>query len=133
MPLRKTHGSVSSNDSGHSEALSFCEQPNVYHLTTTMLHNAQNPAVPPRRHSAVQQSSGSTNIYSTQMISPNSSSTKAANGDISSMPPPPIPRSRPIPYPVAVPVIPGSNPNVSGYNMHTTQQQQQYQQMRHAG
>lgn len=135
MPLRKTHGSVSSNDSGHSDALSFCEQPNVYHLTATMHHNVQNPAVPlpPRRHSAVQQgSSGSNNIYSTQLISPNSSSTKQANGDISSMPPPPIPRSRPVPYPVAVPVIPGSNPNVSGYNIHSSQQQQ-YQQMRHAG
>jgi hypothetical protein len=135
MPLRKTHGSVSSNDSGHSDAMSFCEPPNVYHLTSSILHNVPNAAVPlpPRRHSAVQQ--GSTSNYSQQMIPPTSSSTKQANGDISSMPPPPIPRSRPVPYPVAVPVIPsGSNVNVPGYNMFPTQQQQQqFQQMRHAG
>lgn len=138
MPLRKTHGSVSSNDSGHSDAMSFCEPPNVYHLTSSILHNVPNAAVPlpPRRHSAVQQgSSNPSNLYP-QMIPPNSSSsTKQANGDIASMPPPPVPRSRPVPYPVAVPVIPsGANSNVPGYNMFPTQQQQQqFQQMRHAG
>lgn len=134
MPMRKNHGSISSTDSGHSEAMSYCEG-NVYHLTSSILHNA--PAVaaplPPRRHSAVQQGSNSSNLYH-QLIQPNSSSTNQANGDISAMPPPPNPRTRPVPFPIAVPILPGANvgANVAGYNIYASQQQQ-FNQLRHAG
>lgn len=129
---RKNHGSISSTDSGHSEAMSYCEG-NVYHLTSSILHNAPNAApLPPRRHSAVQQGSNSTNIYHPQVIQPNIVNSSAhANGDISSMPPPPNPRTRTVPFPIAVPVLPGAN--VTGYNLYATQQQPQFNQLRHAG
>lgn len=132
MPIRKNHGSISSTDSGHSEAMSYCEG-NVYHLTSSILHNAPTGAapLPPRRHSAVQQGTGNTsNLYHQQLIPPNS---KQANGDIAAMPPPPNPRTRP--FPIAVPVLPGANvvgANVGGYNMFASQQQQ-LNQLRHAG
>lgn len=143
LPLRKNHGSVSSNDSGHSEALSYCEG---YHLTSSILHNAPimppqqtPPAIQPRRHSSIQGggSQPNTNLYQQQMIQPNNinnNSTKQLNGDLnhhqlasSSMAPPrTIPRSMPFP------VLPSSGTNVAGYNIvHCTQQQ--YNQMRHAG
>jgi hypothetical protein len=129
MPMRKNHGSISSNDSGHSEAMSYCEG-NVYHLTSSILHNAPTTAapLPPRRHSAVQQGTG--NPYQ-QMIPP-----KQPNGDIAAMPPPPNPRTRPVPFPLAVPVLPGANvagAGVAGYGMYSSQQQQQLSQLRHAG
>lgn len=89
--------------------------------------------LPPRRHSAVQQGSNNTNLYQFQPNSVNSSSTKQANGDLSSsMPPPPNPRTRPIPpFPIGVPVLPAS----AGQYVFATsqQQQQQYQQLRHTG
>lgn len=124
--VRKNHGSISSNDSGHSEAMSYCEG-NVYHLTSSILHNAPPSAapLPPRRHSAVQQGTG--NPYNQQMNPP-----KQANGDIAAMPPPPNPRTRPVPFPLAVPVLPVAGvANVAGYNMYSTQQQ--LSQLRHAG
>lgn len=142
MPIRKTHGSISSTDSGHSDAMSYCEtsQNVVYHLQSTMA-----APLPPRRHSAVQQGSNNntsnninnnTNLY--QLIQPNSvntsSSTKQANGDLS-MPPPPNPRSRPPPFPIGIPVLPNPNmnvgTNVAGYNIYASQPQ--FQQMRHTG
>lgn len=119
MPIRKNHGSISSTDSGHSEAMSYCEG-NLYQLTSSILHNAPTIAapLPPRRHSAVQQGSNSSNLYNQQMIQTNTnSSTKQANGDLSAMPPPPNPRTRVVPFPSA-------NVGSVGYN---------YQQMRHAG
>jgi hypothetical protein len=135
MPIRKNHGSISSTDSGHSEAMSYCEG-NVYHLTSSILHNAPTIAapLPPRRHSAVQQGTG----YHQQLIPSNGASTKQANGDVVAMPPPPNPRTRPVPFPLAVPALPGANvagANVAGYNMYASQQQQQQQlnQLRHAG
>lgn len=130
MPVRKNHGSISSTDSGHSEAMSYCEG-NVYHLTSSILHNAPSAAapLPPRRHSAVQQGTG--NVYHQQLIPAN---VKQANGDIAAMPPPPNPRTRP--FPIAVPVLQGpsvAGANVAGYNMFASQQQQQLNQLRHAG
>lgn len=92
--------------------------------------------LPPRRHSAVQQgtNNNTTNLY--QMIQPNnvnSSSTKQANGDISSMPPPPNPRNRPVPpFPIGVPVLPSNAANIAGQYVYATTQQQ-YQQLRHTG
>lgn len=131
---RKNHGSISSTDSGHSEAMSYCEG-NVYHLTSSILHNAPNAAapLPPRRHSAVQQGSNTSSLYHQQLIQPNNvnnANTKHANGDISSMPPPPNPRTRPVPFPIAVPVLSGAN--VAGYNLYASQQPQ-FNQLRHAG
>lgn len=118
--MRKNHGSISSTDSGHSEAMSYCEG-NLYHLTSSILHNAPSAVpLPPRRHSAVQQGS---NLYHQQLIPPNlvnSSSTKQPNGDISAMPPPPNPRR-------AFPVLTGS-----GY-IYASQQQAQLNQLRHSG
>lgn len=133
MPMRKNHGSISSTDSGHSEAMGYCDG-NVYQLTSSILHNAPTTAVPlpPRRHSAVQQGSSST-LYHQQLMQPsnvNSSSTKQANGDMLSMPPPPNPRTRGVPFPAAVSILPGAN--APGYNLYTSQQQQ-YNQLRHAG
>lgn len=140
--IRKNQGSISSNDSGHSEVGGYCDG-NVYHLTSSIIHNAPTPQniaapLPPRRHSAVQQgSANATNLY--QMIQPNnvvnSSSTKQANGDISSMPPPPNPRNRPVPpFPIGVPVLPtnAAITNVAGQYVYATTQQQ-YQQLRHTG
>lgn len=140
--IRKNQGSISSTDSGHSEAGGYCEG-NVYHITSSIIHNApassQNMAapLPPRRHSAVQQGSNNSNLY--QLIQPNSvnssSSTKQANGDISSMPPPPNPRTRPVPpFPIGVPVLPtnAAVANVAGQYVYATSQQQ-YQQLRHTG
>ncbi len=133
--IRKTQGSISSTDSGHSE-VGYCEG-NVYHITSSIIHNVPSqqtmPApLPPRRHSAVQQGSANTPTNLFQMIPPNSvnCSTKS-NGD---MPPPPNPRTRPVPFPIGVPVIPGvANANVAGqYNLYATSQQQ-YQQLRHTG
>lgn len=126
MPVRKNHGSISSTDSGHSEAMSYCEG-NLYQLTSSILHNAPTIAapLPPRRHSAVQQGSNSSNLYHQQMMQTNS--TKQANGDISSMPPPPNPRTRPFPTSMA-------NVNSVGYNHYASQQQQQQlSQLRHVG
>ena len=116
--MRKNHGSISSTDSGNSEAMSYCEG-NVYHLTSSILHNAPNVAapLPPRRHSAVQHGS---NLNSYQL--------KQANGDISAMPPPPNPRTRNVPFPISVPLVPGSN----AYNIYA-QQHPQMTQLRHAG
>jgi hypothetical protein len=128
LPMRKTHGSISSTDSGHSDAMSYCDPPNVYHLQSNMA-----APLPPRRHSAVQQGSNSTNLYQFQPNNVNSTSTKQANGDLTSMPPPPNPRSRP-PFPIGIPVLPNSNmsgANVAGYNIYASQQQ--YQQLRHTG
>lgn len=136
LPIRKTHGSISSTDSGHSDAMSYCEQ-SVYHLQTTATTMAA--PLPPRRHSAVQQGSNNTNLY--QLIQPNSvnnSSTKQANGDLSAMPPPPNPRTRVVnqPFSIGIPVLPNANINVSGanvagYNIYASQQS--YQQLRHTG
>ena len=133
LPIRKTHGSISSTDSGHSDAMSYCEQ-SVYHLQTTTTPMAA--PLPPRRHSAVQQgSNNNTNLY--QLIQPNSvnnSSTKQANGDLSAMPPPPNPRTRVVqqPFPIGIPVLPNvSGANVAGYNIYASQQS--YQQLRHTG
>ncbi|CAO1435214.1 unnamed protein product [Diamesa hyperborea] len=90
LPLRKNHGSVSSNDSGHSEALSYCEG---YHLTSSILHNAPimppqqtPPAIQPRRHSSIQGggSQPNTNLYQQQMIQPNN-----INNNNSMIPSPP--------------------------------------------
>lgn len=130
--IRKTQGSISSTDSGHSE-VGYCEG-NVYHITSSIIHNAPQQTMaaplPPRRHSAVQQgSANNTNLYT--LIPPNSvNSTKQANGDI--MPPPPNPRSRPVPFPIGVPVLPVANNNVAGQYIYATSQQQ-YQQLRHTG
>lgn len=129
--MRKNHGgSISSTDSGHSEAMTggFCDVGNVYHLTSSILHNAP---LPPRRHSTTQQ--GTTNP--TIMMVMNGGSTVQStkhqqNGDISSMPPPPNPRttnSRPVP-PLPFPLV-GAPQNVAGYNIYTAQQQQ----LRHVG
>lgn len=128
MPVRKNHGSISSTDSGHSEAMSYCEG-NHYQLTSSILHNAPTIAapLPPRRHSAVQQGSNSSNLYHQQMMQTNTnSSTKQANGDISSMPPPPNPRTRAGPFQASIANVP------VGYNLYATQQQQ-FNQLRHAG
>lgn len=131
MPIRKTHGSISSTDSGHSDAMSYCEPNNVYHLQTT---NMAAP-LPPRRHSAVQQgSNNNTNLY--QMIQPNSvNSTSTKHGD---MPPPPNPRTRVVQqqFSIGIPVLPNSNitvpgQNVAGYSIFASQQS--YQQLRHTG
>ncbi|KAG5670991.1 hypothetical protein PVAND_001216 [Polypedilum vanderplanki] len=133
LPMRKTHGSISSTDSGHSDAMSsYCEPPNVYHIQQTA--NMAAP-LPPRRHSAVQQGT-TTNLYQFQPNNINSTSTKQVNGDLTSisMPPPPNPRSRP-PFPINIPVLSNSSiqvgANVAGYNIYASQQQ--YQQMRHTG
>lgn len=131
MPIRKNHGSISSTDSGHSEAMSYCDG-NVYQLTSSILHNPPSAApLPPRRHSAVQQGSNPTNLYHQQLLQPtpvNNSSTKQANGDISSMPPPPNPRTRIVPFPINVPS------NVSaGFNVAYASQQQHLSQLRRAG
>lgn len=133
MPIRKNHGSISSTDSGHSEAMGYCEG-NVYQLTSSILHNAPTIAAPPppRRHSAVQQGSNTSNLYPMQPNTVNSLSTKQANGDISAMPPPSMPpRTRAVPFPIA---MTGSNVgvNVAGYNIYASQQQQ-FNQLRHAG
>lgn len=137
--IRKNQGSISSNDSGHSEVGGgYCEQGNVYHITSSIIHNAPAPQniaapLPPRRHSAVQGSNTSTLYQMIQPNSVNSSSTKQANGDISAMPPPPNPRTRPVPpFPISVPVLPSGVPNVAGQYVYTTSQQQ-YQQLRHTG
>jgi hypothetical protein len=135
--IRKNQGSISSNDSGHSEVGGgYCEG-NVYHITSSIIHNAPAPQniaapLPPRRHSAVQGSNTSTLYQMIQPNSVNSSSTKQANGDISAMPPPPNPRTRPVPpFPISVPVLPsGGVPNVSSQYVYATQQ---YQQLRHTG
>ena len=135
MPIRKNHGSMSSTDSGHSEAMGYCEG-NVYQLTSSILHNAPTNAAPPppRRHSAVQQSSNSSNLYPMQPNTVNSLSTKQSNGDISSMPPPTMPpRTRAVPFQLAVPILSGTNSNVAGYNIFASQQQQQFNQLRHVG
>lgn len=132
MPIRKNHGSISSTDSGHSEAMGYCEG-NVYQLTSSILHNAPTIAAPPppRRHSAVQQGSNSSNLYPMQPNTVNSSSTKQANGDISSMPPPTMPpRTRAVPFPIAVPVLTGTN---VGPGYIYASQQQQFSQLRHVG
>lgn len=125
MPTRKNHGSISSTDSGHSEAMGYCDG-NIYQLTSSILHNAPTVAapLPPRRHSAVQQGTNSTNLYHHQPTN-----TKQANGDISAMPPPPNPRTRAVPFPIAVPI----NNVGAGYNIYATQQQHQLNQLRHAG
>lgn len=140
LPIRKTQGSISSTDSGHSE-VGYCEG-NVYHITSSIIHNAPQTQqtmaapLPPRRHSAVQQGTTTTNLYTLiPQNSVNSSSTKQANGDII-MPPPPNPRTRPVPFPCGVPVLPVANANVAGQYIYATsqqQQQQQYQQLRHTG
>lgn len=126
---RKNHGSVSSSDSGHSEALSYCEG-NVYHLTSSIIHNAPVAApLPPRRHSAVQ-GSNTSNYFHQQLVQPNTGSSlsaKQANGDIISMPPPPNPRTRSAPFCV----VTGSNP--AAYNLYTPQQQSHFNQLRHTG
>lgn len=132
--MRKNHGSISSTDSGHSEAMGYCDG-NIYQLTSSILHNAPSIAapLPPRRHSAVQQGSNSSTLYHQQLMQPNSissSTAKQANGDMLSMPPPPNPRTRGVPFPIAVPNIPGAN--VAGYNIYTSQQQQ-YSQFRQTG
>lgn len=136
MPIRKNHGSISSTDSGHSEAMGYCDG-NVYQLTSSILHNAPTTAapLPPRRHSAVQQgSNSSSNLYHQQLMQPNlvvnSSTSKQANGDLLSMPPPPNPRTRGMPFPTPGPVIPGAN--ITAYNVYASHQQQ-YNQLRHAG
>lgn len=125
MPIRKNHGSISSTDSGHSEAM-LCEgNGNLYHLTSSILHNA-----PLRRHSAVQPSSNSSNFYHQHLIQTNAigSSTKQTNGDISLMPPPNS--RRPVPFP-SIPVLPTT---VNAFNMYSSQQQQlQHGQIRHGG
>lgn len=121
MPVRKNHGSISSTDSGHSEAMSYCEG-NLYQLTSSILHNAPtiSAPLPPRRHSAVQQGTNSSNLYHQQMMQTNTNlSTKQANGDISAMPPPPNPRTRAVPFPTP-------------YNIYTSQQQQ-FNQLRQVG
>lgn len=135
MPIRKTHESHSSSDSGHSEAMGYCEG-NVYQLTSSILHNAPKIAAPPppRRHSAVQQGSNSSNLFPMQPNAVNNSNTKQAKGDISSMPPPMMPpRTRAVPFPM-VPVFTGSNvgANVAGYNISASQQPH-FNQLRHAG
>jgi hypothetical protein len=128
IPIRKNHGSISSTDSGHSEAMSFCEG-NIYQLTSSILHNAPTVSapLPPRRHSAVQQGSNPSNSYHPN----NSSSTKAGNTE---MPPPPNPRNRSVAFPVTSSGLPNASlgAHSSGY-IFTSQQQQQYNQMRHAG
>lgn len=127
-PIRKNHGSISSSDSGKSEGMSYCEG-NVYHLTSSILHNAPAP-LPPRRHSAVQQGTN-LNPYHQHMSQSNvvaNSSGKQANGDISAMPPPPNPRSRNNPFPI--PMLP---PGANVENSFLYQQQKQLNQMRHAG
>lgn len=125
--MRKNHGSISSTDSGHSEAMGYCDG-NIYQLTSSILHNAPTIAAPPppRRHSAVQQGTNSSSLYHHQ-----TSNTKQANGDIS-MPPPPNPRTRAVPFPIAVPIN-NVGANVAGYNIYATQQQHQLSQLRHAG
>jgi hypothetical protein len=123
---------MSSTDSGHSEALSYCDG-NVYHLTSSILHNAPTTApLPPRRHSAVQQGSNTSNLYHPQpTMNPNNQQNPENGGrgkfvEKCSMPPPPNPRTRPYP--------PGTNAgaNVAGYNIYTSHQHQ-LNQMRHAG
>lgn len=114
--MRKNHGSISSTDSGNSDAMSFCEG-NVYHLTSSILHNAPYVPLPPRRHSAVQQGSTANSCHQ-HFIQPGLTSSKQGNGDVSSMPPPPNPRTR----------------NASaGYNIYSPQQHQMNQQLRHSG
>lgn len=140
-------GSVSSNDSGHSEALSFCDG-NLYHLTSSILHNPplppammQPPAIQPRRHSTIQGNTG--NIYPQSSTSTTNvqSNVKQANGDLNMIPPPPNPRTIPPhprtqPFPITVPVLPTNNPanggvpNVAGYNVYAPQH---YNQVRHGG
>lgn len=134
MPVRKNHGSISSTDSGHSEAMGYCDG-NIYQLTSSILHNAPSTAapLPPRRHSAVQQGSNSTTLYHQQLIQPNSINnltSKPANGDMLSMPPPPNPRTRGVPFSIVAPANTGVN--VTGYNIYASQQQQ-YNQLRHSG
>jgi hypothetical protein len=123
IPIRKNHGSISSTDSGHSEAMSYCEG-NVYQLTSSILHNgpSMTAPLPPRRHSAVQQGSNTSNLYH-----PMNNSGTVGNGE---MPPPPNPRTRPFP---TMPAAPNANvsANVAGYNLYTTQQH--FNQMRHTG
>ncbi len=135
-------GSISSNDSGHSEAMSYCDG-NLYHLTSSILHNPPlPPPIQPRRHSSIQGNTGTYNTLSSSgaanVAQPNA---KQANGDINMIPPPPPPNPRtipphsrapPFPMPLAVPVLPNNagGANVAGYNIYTPQQ---YNQMRHAG
>lgn len=54
-------GSVTSNDSGHGSSIqtdNCLETDRIYHITSSIVHNAQSPSgtiqVPQRRHSSIQ-------------------------------------------------------------------------------